>query len=178
MTLNPPTANDIAKLFLLCAPPDALENLELSEDTQEDFADRFNALNNYSKTGVIALALYYAGRTLINFKKSYSLVSTLYISPEVLYELIQLVNAESFADTEGLLLEIEKEEKSKIGRKAVNSRHNKPGGSREKRAQIRALWATGKYSTKDICAEEEYAGLGYKTFGAARKALRDPKTKT
>lgn len=58
-------------------------------------------------------------------------------------------------------------------KKAVNARHDKPGGSRDKAAQIRAIWATGKYTTRDICAEEEYQSLGYKSFGAARRALQN-----
>jgi len=176
MMLNPPTGNDIAKLLLLCAPPNALKELDLSEDTQEDFADRFNSLNIHSKSGIIALALYYAGRTIINFNKSYSLVSTLYIAPEVIHSLVQLVDVEAFSETEGLLTEIEKDKKSKIGRNAVNARHNKPGGSRDKKAEIRAIWATGKYRTKQICAEEEYAALGM-SYDSAIKTLRDPKTK-
>jgi len=60
---------------------------------------------------------------------------------------------------------------------AANARHSKPGGSREKQDRIRAAWATGKYTTRDICAEQECAALDM-SFAAARKALRntpDPK---
>ncbi|MCI0354335.1 MAG: hypothetical protein L0099_04735, partial [Acidobacteria bacterium] len=56
---------------------------------------------------------------------------------------------------------------------AANARHNQPGGSRDKQRQIREIWATGKYSSRDICAEEECAALGM-SFSAARKALRNP----
>lgn len=49
--------------------------------------------------------------------------------------------------------------------------HGKPGGSRDKRAAIQAAWATGKYSSRDICAEQESAALGM-SFSSARKALR------
>jgi hypothetical protein len=31
-------------------------------------------------------------------------------------------------------------------RKAANAKHNRPGGSRDKKQQIREIWATGKYS--------------------------------
>ena len=55
---------------------------------------------------------------------------------------------------------------------AANARHNQPGGSRDKQRQIREIWATGKYSSRDICAEEECAALGM-SFSAARKALRN-----
>lgn len=55
---------------------------------------------------------------------------------------------------------------------AANARHNQPGGSRDKQRQIREIWATGKYSSRDLCAEEECAALGM-SFSAARKALRN-----
>ena len=55
---------------------------------------------------------------------------------------------------------------------AANARHNKPGGSRDKQRRIREIWATGNYSTRDICAEQECAALGI-SFSAARKALRN-----
>jgi hypothetical protein len=58
--------------------------------------------------------------------------------------------------------------------KAVNSRHSKPGGNRDKQAAIRKIWATGKYTSKDICAEQECAALNM-SFSAARKALREKK---
>ncbi|MGH6796530.1 MAG: hypothetical protein ACREDH_15345 [Methylocella sp.] len=55
---------------------------------------------------------------------------------------------------------------------AANARHSQPGGSRDKQRQIREIWATGKYSSRDLCAEEECAALGM-SFSAARKALRN-----
>lgn len=64
---------------------------------------------------------------------------------------------------------------SENGKKGADVRH---AASRERAEKIREIWATGKYSTKDICAEEEYAGLGFNTFRAARDALKgtpDPK---
>jgi len=60
---------------------------------------------------------------------------------------------------------------SKRGRNAANALHNKPGGSREKQASIREAWASGKYNSRDICAEQECAALKM-SFSAARKALR------
>jgi hypothetical protein len=56
-------------------------------------------------------------------------------------------------------------------RSAADARHSMPGGSREKRRQIIAAWASGKYSSRDICAEQECAALGM-SFSTARKALR------
>lgn len=60
---------------------------------------------------------------------------------------------------------------SKRGKKAADQRHGQPGGSRDKREKILALWLSGKYSSKDRCAEEECAGLEM-SFSSARKALR------
>ena len=65
---------------------------------------------------------------------------------------------------------------SKRGLEAVNIRHDRSGGSRDLRRQILAIWNTGKYSTKDLCAEEEYQALGFKTFGTARNALKESKS--
>ena len=56
-------------------------------------------------------------------------------------------------------------------RLAADVRHSMPGGSREKRRQIITAWASGKYSSRDICAEQECAALGM-SFSTARKALR------
>ena len=55
---------------------------------------------------------------------------------------------------------------------AANARHDRPGGSRDKQRQIREIWASGKYSSRDLCAEEECAALEM-SYGAARKALKN-----
>ena len=55
--------------------------------------------------------------------------------------------------------------------RSANARHSKPGGSRDKALQIRDIWKSGKYSSRDICAEQECAELGM-SFSTARKALR------
>lgn len=57
----------------------------------------------------------------------------------------------------------------------ANLRHNKPGGSRDNQAKIRKLWASGKYKTRDDCAERGGKILGLK-FSTARKALRNTPT--
>ncbi len=58
---------------------------------------------------------------------------------------------------------------------AANAKYGKPGGLREKNAErekiIRAIWASGKYSTRNDCAEKEYINLGYGSFKKAREAL-------
>lgn len=57
-------------------------------------------------------------------------------------------------------------------RAAANAKHDKPGGSRDKQRRIREIWAGGKYTSRDRCAEEECAALGM-SLTSARKALRN-----
>lgn len=58
-------------------------------------------------------------------------------------------------------------------RAAADARHSRPGGARDRAEAIRAAWASGKYSSRDICADQEYEALGFGSFAAARKALRN-----
>lgn len=67
---------------------------------------------------------------------------------------------------------LKKAVRSSKAKKAINIRHDKKGGSRDKRNQIREIWATGKYTTKTRCAEEEYDALGM-SFSTAIKALQN-----
>jgi len=60
---------------------------------------------------------------------------------------------------------------SDVARLGARALHGKPGGNWEKIAAIRAAWATGKYTSRDICAEQECAALEM-SFSSARKALR------
>ncbi len=60
--------------------------------------------------------------------------------------------------------------RSQNAQTAANALHDKPGGSRDKKNQIRTIWASGKYSSRSICAEQECAGLNM-SYDAARKAL-------
>ena len=62
--------------------------------------------------------------------------------------------------------------RKKNAKGAADALHNKPGGSRDKREQIRAIWASGKYTTRDVCAEQECAALNM-SFTTARKALKN-----
>jgi hypothetical protein len=63
------------------------------------------------------------------------------------------------------------------GKKAADGRHGKPGGSREKRKKILQAWESGKYKSRDMCAEQECGSLGM-SFSAARKALRNTKNQS
>lgn len=62
--------------------------------------------------------------------------------------------------------------KTNEGRRKANIKHDKPGGSRDKKRHIQKIWASGKYESRDICAEQECAALDM-SFSAARKALRN-----
>ncbi|MCB1741342.1 MAG: hypothetical protein KDK91_13285 [Gammaproteobacteria bacterium] len=66
---------------------------------------------------------------------------------------------------------IEKKLRARAQR-AAEARHSQPGGSREKQARIREIWASGKYTSRDRCAEEECAALDM-AYSTARKALRN-----
>lgn len=61
---------------------------------------------------------------------------------------------------------------SERGRQAVEARYAKPDGTYDRQAKIRARWASGKYASRDICAEEEYASLEFGSFKSARNALK------
>jgi hypothetical protein len=56
--------------------------------------------------------------------------------------------------------------------KAANAKHSRPGGSRDLADRMRKIWASGKYASLDICAEQECGALDM-SFSAARKALRN-----
>jgi hypothetical protein len=60
-----------------------------------------------------------------------------------------------------------------IAKKAADAKYNQPNGSRERAKKICEMWATGTYTSRDICAEQEYDGLGYGSFKAARNALKN-----
>ena len=55
---------------------------------------------------------------------------------------------------------------------AANVLHDKPGGSRDKQRQIREIWASGKYTSRDLCAEQECAALNM-SISVARRSLRN-----
>lgn len=73
---------------------------------------------------------------------------------------------------EKIKIGMEKYQRKMKGTKAANVLHDLPGGSREKQENIRNIWASGKYTSRSICAEQECAGLGM-SYDSARKALRN-----
>jgi hypothetical protein len=78
---------------------------------------------------------------------------------------------ESLSKQATALAEMRKKKQSDA-KAAADALHNKPGGSRSKQTAIRAAWATGRYSSRDECAEQECAHLNM-SYSAARKALRN-----
>ena len=61
---------------------------------------------------------------------------------------------------------------SNTNRANVNIRHNQPGGYKERKDRLIEIWKSGKYDSKDRCAEEECGGLDM-AFATARKALKN-----
>lgn len=61
---------------------------------------------------------------------------------------------------------------SNRGKVAATIRHNQAGGSVSKREAIQKLWASGKFASRSVCADQECAGLNM-SYDAARKALRN-----
>lgn len=60
--------------------------------------------------------------------------------------------------------------RSELARHAANVRHSQKNGAKEKHAKLIEMWRSGKYASKNVCAEEECAALGM-SYAAARKAL-------
>lgn len=89
-----------------------------------------------------------------------------------LFDLADVLHVETtdFGGNVGSSLDSQSLARSSAGRAGALAKHAKPGGSYEKRDQIRAIWATGKYTSRDRCAEEESAALGM-SHKAARNAL-------
>lgn len=57
------------------------------------------------------------------------------------------------------------------GLKGANNRHGQERGNREKKRKLLTIWKSGKYATKDQCAEKECGNFGV-SFSTARKWLQ------
>jgi len=60
--------------------------------------------------------------------------------------------------------------RKRTARAAANALHDKPGGSRSRKTELQNIWASGKYSDRNACAEQECGALRM-AFSTARKAL-------
>lgn len=173
-----PNWEDVAKLLLLCAPKDLLAEFELTEATAQEWAALFegdtSSMGRRFFVDTFSLALYYGNKTIVAFRRSYSLVANLYVSPEVLHSLVGLATAEEFDFTFKLKDELARQAASCAGKKRVRARHDAPDSKHMKteaaRKAIRATWANGNFANRDACAEQEYGVLDV-SYSVARKAL-------
>lgn len=60
----------------------------------------------------------------------------------------------------------------KIGSLGGNCRHGQPGGSRDKRKEVLALWKTGEYYSRNQCAEDAINKIGI-SRSTAREELKN-----
>lgn len=85
---------------------------------------------------------------------------------------VAIMSKKNDVSVEDAIEEISRRARQSVARRGANAVHDKPGGNREKQNRIRSIWASGKYSSRAICAEQECAALGM-SYDAARKALRN-----
>ena len=57
------------------------------------------------------------------------------------------------------------------GKKGADKVHNKPNGNRAKKEELIRIWLSGKYSSRQICADQEHKAIGM-ALTTARKALQ------
>lgn len=71
---------------------------------------------------------------------------------------------------------IAKEYQASRNTKAIRNWHNRTDGFAEKRRIALETWATGKYSNRDICAEQEcdHLGVKFKTYRNYLKGAPNP----
>lgn len=80
--------------------------------------------------------------------------------------------SDAMAELEELHAKKQTEESRAKAKAMAEARHGKPGGARDKQSAIRAAWASGKYSSRALCAEQECGALGM-SFDTARRTLRN-----
>lgn len=107
--------------------------------------------------GAIGATLFCVDRAVIHSSRGHVGIAEQWLSCASELSFFKLRNSYSFM--------------SQMGKSGADAKHGKPGGSWEKQAAIRAAWASGKFDSRDICAEQECASLGM-SFSSARKALR------
>lgn len=153
---------------------------DLNESQRAVALDEVTSILGLGETNVAVIAGAWKARAL-HFEKEYkSLVAMLsgYFEGqekvEEYHEVLRKLREQEDVLTEHILASDEKKAKaaSRRAKAAANALHDKPNGTREKREAIRALWASGNYSSRDLCAEQECAALNMSP-GTARKALRN-----
>lgn len=90
-------------------------------------------------------------------------------SPEALIATQEATKSFEYAAMIKTKREFEKNQRIAKAKFAATKRHERTTIAKN---QLRDIWATGKYSSRDICAEQECANLDI-SFSTARKALRN-----
>lgn len=90
----------------------------------------------------------------------------------VMFNLIEELDAiANFDPSKHMSAVILKEAQRLTQKRAAEAKHSGPTGKRSAKERIREIWASGKYRSRSICAEQECAALDM-SFDTARKALR------
>ena len=76
-----------------------------------------------------------------------------------------------FADMHAVIEATERKKKENAAN-AANALHSKEGGNRDKRKAIQNAWATGKFTSRARCAEQEADAIGM-SYSTAIKALQN-----
>ncbi len=112
----------------------------------------------------------------ISFKQAKKISEMIHSEDEGLSSIQEILNMQPVnALTLIHLTKLERSfERSRRGRETANKKHSRPGGSREKKAELRAIWDSGKYDTRIRCAEEEYEALGIGLHTAVKYLANTP----
>ncbi|MCQ8119832.1 hypothetical protein [Methylomonas rosea] len=97
-----PSGDDVANLLLLFAPPKVLVDFDLTLDSKNDFIQYFEGENSYFKAKFTAQAIFYASYKIVNFRKSYSILSSFDIAPDVVFRLVEFSRVEGWIEEENL----------------------------------------------------------------------------
>jgi len=171
-------------LIRLYAPQDALLRMGFmdAEGNEHEFPSAdFEVITSHPRVDAVTLALYYAcDNGNVSFDgddPKFDIIRDIRVDPIVIAGLITLAKIEEAAEVMSLTDEVLRERMSAAGRRAVKARHKNPTGETQQRKdraeKLVEIWKSGKYSSKDDCAEQEWAGLEFKSFGSARRALRN-----
>lgn len=118
-----------------------------------------------------------AGRRFNEGKRRATVILSELLSSSPTYESIDKVISENLVDSYTLIELLQIENKLSASYRASFAASIRHTGNRAKQEAIKGIWASGKYSSRDICAEQECAALGM-SFSSARKALRGTPTPT
>lgn len=112
-----PKGSDIAKLLLLCAPSEILDQMGLSDSSAIEFSTSLDLPTKkaqHERVETFALALYYASRSSASHRKSRSITQRLYIAPEVLLSLVTLTSLEEQSQLQRLFSKLGGAGKKKV----------------------------------------------------------------